>query len=92
MWGATDSSNMGATQPSHMADDQYRSLLTKKEYEILMGDADVSEKYYYRVVTRVRKKIKGVEHDLEALEQHNSLADELRGVVCDETDDDGGEQ
>lgn len=74
---------MGATETPCMADDEYRSLLTQREREIISGDADVSEKYYYRVVSRVRDKIEGVETDLEILEEHATLADELREVVCD---------
>lgn len=75
---------MVQSEDSSMADDQYRSLLTDREREIISGEADVSESYYYRVVTRVRDKIEGVERDLEALEAHDSLADELREVVCPE--------
>lgn len=83
----TVSSNMGATQPGHMADDRYRSLLTPREAEIISGEADVNEKYYYRVVSRVRDKIEGLEHDIEVLEHHDSLADELREVVCETEDE-----
>ncbi|WP_245998429.1 hypothetical protein [Halalkalicoccus subterraneus] len=75
---------MAAIKPRVMADEQYRSLLTEREREIIRGEADVSESYYYRVVSRVRDKIEGLEHDLEVLEHHETLADELRGVVCDE--------
>lgn len=59
-------------------------LLTPREREILTGEADVSEKYYYRVVTRVRDKIGKLGEDLEVLEEHDTLADELRDEVCDE--------
>lgn len=69
-----------------MPEKEYRAILTEREREILRGDADVSEKYYYRVVTRVRKKIQRVERDLEVLDEyHDTLGDELREVVCDET-------
>lgn len=70
-------------QTDGMADEEYRSLLTEREAEILRGDADVSDSYYYRVVTRVRGKINGLETDIEALENHKTLADELRDVVCE---------
>lgn len=71
-----------------MADDDYRSLLTEREVEILTGEADVSEKYYYRVVSRVRDKIEGLEKDISILEEnHDTLADELREVICSERDD-----
>jgi len=44
-----------------MADDDYRAILTPREKEILSGDADVSDKYRYRVITRVRDKINKLE-------------------------------
>ena len=73
---------MAAAEPPDMAEDR-RALLTDREREILLNDGeDVSEKYYGVVVTRVRKKIELVEEDLEALETHDSLADEFREVVC----------
>ena len=62
-----------------------RALLTDREREILNGDADVSEKYYYVTVTRVRDKIEQlVREDLPALEEHDTLADELRDGVCED--------
>lgn len=67
-----------------MAKDGRRALLTDGEREILLGERDVSEKYYYVVVTRVRKKICQLERDIEALEEHDTLGDELRDVVCEE--------
>lgn len=60
-----------------------RALLTDREREILLGEEDVSEKYYYVTVTRVRKKIEQLDRDIEALEEHDSLGDELRDVVCE---------
>lgn len=79
--------------PSIMAEDERRSILTDREKEILAGDADVSEKYYYVVVTRVRNKIQGVEDDLVFLQKHHGdLADELREIVCGEGDGDGDGQ
>lgn len=73
---------MAATEPTGMAEDR-RGLLTDREREILLTDGeDVSEKYYGVVVSRVRNKIELIGEDLEALEQHDTLADELRNVVC----------
>ena len=81
MSGATKESNMGAPKPPTMSD-EYRALLTEREREILTGDADVSEKYYYRVVTRVRNKIEQLEQDRELLDRHHdTLGDELRDAV-----------
>lgn len=61
-----------------------RGLMTDREREILLGDADVTEKYYGVVVTRVRKRINRLgEQEIEALEAHDTLADELRDIVCE---------
>jgi non-homologous end joining protein Ku len=66
-----------------MVDDQYRGLLTEREREIISGDADVSDNYQYRVVSRIRTKIENVEEDVEILaENQEDLLDELREVVC----------
>ena len=67
-----------------MSEGSRRALLTDKERAILLGEEDVSEKYYYVTVTRVRKKIKQLDRDIEALEEHDSLGNELRDVVCEE--------
>lgn len=70
---------------STMPEDERRSILTEREKEILAGEANVTEKYYYVVVTRVRKKIEGIEEDLQFLEaNHEELATEMRDIVCDE--------
>ena len=75
---------MATTEQPPMADD-YRAILTDREKEILRGEADVSEKYYYRVISRVRDKVEAVEDDLAILdEHHDTLGDELRDIVCDE--------
>ena len=77
---------MAQPNPVAMPDKTYRALLTDREIEILNGEADVSDSYRYRVVTRVREKIERVgEVDLRVLdEHHDTLGDELRDVVCDE--------
>lgn len=68
-----------------MVDDQYRGLLTDREREILSGEADVTDNYRYRVVSRVRTKIGALKEDIEILEDgHEGLLEELRDVVCDE--------
>lgn len=76
---------MDGQPPDAMAEDR-RALLTEREREILMGEADVSEKYYGVVVTRARNKIERLSEDIEALEHHATLADELRAEVCGEDD------
>jgi len=70
----------------HMGDDR-RGLLTENERKILLGEKEVSNNYYYTTVSRVRKKVNHVENDLEALEAHGELAEELREVVCNSFDD-----
>ena len=65
-----------------------RAILTAREEEILRGEADVTDNYYYRVVSGVRGKIKRLERDLEILdENHSKLATELRETVCEDDDD-----
>jgi hypothetical protein len=65
-----------------MAED-YRALLTDREKEILAGDADVSDSYRYRVVSRVRSKIDALGDDVEFLQQHHGdLYDESVEAVC----------
>ena len=64
---------------------EYRAILTPREREIIRGEADVSDSYYYRVVSRVREKVGRLESDLNVLEEsHSALAIELREAVCDE--------
>jgi hypothetical protein len=69
-----------------MVDDQYRGLLTEREREILEGDADVTDNYRYRVVSRIRTKIENVDEDIAILaENREDLLEELREVVCENT-------
>jgi len=66
-----------------MVDNQYRGILTEREREILKGDADVSDNYRYRVVSRIRTKIENMDDDIEILaENREDLLEELREVVC----------
>jgi non-homologous end joining protein Ku len=68
-----------------MVDDQYRGLLTEREREILKGEADVSDNYRYRVVSRIRTKIENVDEDVEILsEEREDLLEELRESVCED--------
>lgn len=76
---------MAGQETGGMADDQYRGLLTDREREILAGEADVTDNYRYRVVSRVRDKLASLERDVDVLQEHHEgLLDELRDVVCDE--------
>jgi len=67
-----------------MVDDQYRGLLTEREREIITGDADVSDNYRYRVVSRIRTKIENIDEDADILaENREDLLEELQEVICD---------
>jgi len=59
-----------------------RALLTEREREIVAGDADVSDSYRYQTISRVRSRLDRLAGDLEALEAHGDLAEELRERVC----------
>lgn len=63
--------------------DERRGLLTESERAILLGERGASDARYDAVVDRVRERIGRVEDDLDALDEHGGLADELRDVVCD---------
>ena len=70
-----------------MVDDQYRGLLTEREREILQDEADVSENYRYRVISRIRTKIENIDQDVEILSKaREDVLEELREVVCDGED------
>lgn len=74
---------MATIELVEMADDR-RGLLTPREREILSGEADVEDDYYYAVVSRVRGKIQNVEEDAAILrENHSSLYLELRAAVSE---------
>ncbi|MFA9502947.1 hypothetical protein ACERIM_09190 [Natrinema sp. H-ect1] len=72
---------MATPQTSTMA--ERRALLTEREREIVSGEADdVSDSYRYQTISRVRKRMELLEDDLEALEKHGDLFDELQEIVC----------
>jgi hypothetical protein len=74
-----------------MADDR-RGLLTPREREILSGEADVTEEYYYSVVSRVRNKIQKMEEDTQLLrENHPELFEELAESVTGNPNEDDDE-
>lgn len=72
---------MVETETVAMAD--RRALLTEREREIVSGEAeDVSDEYRYQTVSRVRSRLQRLEDDMDALEAHGDLAEELRAIVC----------
>jgi len=61
-----------------------RAFLTDREREIISGAADdVSDDYRYQTISRVRARMQRLHGDMEALEAHDTLADELREIVCE---------
>ena len=70
-----------------MVDDQYRGLLTDREQEILTGETEVSSRYYARVVSRVRNKIRRLSVDATVLRDHHpELYAELLDSLAAESD------
>lgn len=60
-----------------------RALLTEREREIISGNADdISDEYRYQTVSRIRSRLQRLDDDIEALEAHGDLAEELRDIVC----------
>lgn len=77
---------MGQTQPPDMTN--RRALLTDREREIVAGNADdITDAYRYQTVSRIRKRLQHLEDDIDALEAHGELADELRAIVCQSEQD-----
>lgn len=76
---------MVASKQSTMTD--RRALLTDREREIISAEADVSDSYRYQTISRVRARLERLAGDLEALEAHGDLADELRAAVCGDAGD-----
>jgi hypothetical protein len=73
---------MAESETVAMAD--RRALMTEREREIVSGRADdVSDSYRYQTVSRIRARLQRLEGDIEALEEHGDLDDELREIVCD---------
>lgn len=67
--------------------DDRRALLTDREREIISGRADdVSDEYRYQTVSRIRARIKELRGDLEALDEHGKLGEELRTIVAEESE------
>ena len=63
-----------------------RALLTDREREIVAGEADIDDPYRYQTISRVRQRFSRLEGDLEAMEKHGKLADEVREIVRVESD------
>jgi hypothetical protein len=68
-----------------------RALLTDREREIVAGEADVDDPYRYQTISRVRQRFSRLEGDMEAMEKHGELANEVREIVCGESAQESGE-
>jgi len=69
-------SEADATQ-SETGESLPRALLTDREREILTGDRDIDPNYRSSVVAKIRKRFARLERDLEILEDHHLLTDDL---------------
>jgi hypothetical protein len=67
-----------------------RALLTDREREIILDEADVSDSYRYQTISRVRSRFDRLEGDLDVLKAHGELLTELREIVCDNVEDIAG--
>ena len=66
---------------------EQRAILTEREREVLQGTAvsDIQnvEAYRQKIRTRVRKRVKNLETDLEILDQEErELAEDARRATC----------
>lgn len=77
---------MVAAKQSTMGD--RRALLTDREREIVAGEADVTDDYRYQTISRVRARFDRLAGDIEAMEKHGALADDLRERVCSDLEGD----
>lgn len=60
-----------------------RALLTDREREIISENADVTDEYRYQLISRIRSRMERLDGDIEAMEAHGDLANELREIVCE---------
>lgn len=62
-----------------------RAMLTGREREMISGEADVTDDYRYRTISRVRQRFGRLDGDLAAMESHGNLAEEFRSIVYEGT-------
>jgi len=75
---------MAEAEQLRMAD--RRALLTEREREIVSGEADdITDEYRYQTISRIRSRLQRLEDDLAALDAHGDLGDELRDIVCNQS-------
>lgn len=61
-----------------------RALLTDRERDIIAGTADVKDEYRYQLISRIRTRMERLDEDIEAMDAHGGLGDELRERVCEQ--------
>lgn len=62
----------------------HRALLTEREREVLKGETDVDQNYFYQVRYRVRQKITRLKADVDLLMTHQpELAREVYEAVAE---------
>jgi len=72
------------TQTSNMGEG--RALLTSRERDALAGED--TDNYRYKTRTYFRRRLEKLEEDIELLREHDpDLLEDLRDVVCTESDD-----
>lgn len=61
-----------------------RALLTDRERDIIAENVNVSNAYRYQTISRIRRRFKRLEGDIDALKSHGGLLDEFQQAVCDD--------
>ncbi|ADB63759.1 hypothetical protein Htur_5128 (plasmid) [Haloterrigena turkmenica DSM 5511] len=68
-----------------------RALTTDRDRRHLARAGDADDSDHYQAVSRVRRRIReNIDEDVELLQEYNPrLLEELQGIVCEPTEDDG---
>lgn len=71
---------------------RYRAIMTDTDREYISGEGDATDNQRMQSISRVRSRItKELPRDIEVLEEHRpDLLGELRDVVCEDANTDGG--
>lgn len=71
---------------------RYRAIMTDTDRRYISGEGDATDNQRMQSVSRVRSRItKELSHDIDVLEEHRpDLLHDLRDVVCDDANPDGG--
>lgn len=79
---------MGEKDQSRMG--RYRALMTDTDRDHISGESEPTQEQKDQTVYRVRERIRTeLPHDIELLREHRpDVLEELKEVVCEETDSD----